>query len=66
MKKLNRIFYIYSEASAGALMAAGALIELMCWAMLPTPISWLAGAAFVFFTAAAFGFALHIYKVENK
>lgn len=64
--KLNRIFYIYSEASTGAMMAAGAIIELACWAYLPAPISWLAGAAVVFFTAAAASCALYIYRRESK
>lgn len=65
MKKLNRIFFIYSEASTGVLMAAGALIELLCWAMLPAPISWLAGAAVIFFSAAAASCALYIYRAEK-
>ena len=64
--KLNRIFFIYSEATTGALMAAGAVIELACWAYLPAPISWLPGAAVVFFSAAAASCALYIYRRENK
>ena len=64
--KLNRIFYIYSEASTGALMATGALVELACWAYLPAPISWLAGAAVIFFSAAAASCALYIYRRESK
>jgi hypothetical protein len=63
--KLNRIFYIYSEATTGAMMAAGAVIELACWAMLPAPISWLPGAAVFFFTAAAASCALYIYRAES-
>ena len=66
MKKLDRIFYIYSEATTGALMAAGAVIELACWAMLPSPISGLPGAAVFFFTAAAASCALYIYRRESK
>jgi len=65
MKKLDRIFYIYSEASTGVLMAAGAIVELACWAYLPAPISWLAGAAVIFFTAAAASCAAYIYRAES-
>jgi len=65
MKQLKRIFYIYSEATAAALMAAGALIELMCWAYLPAPISWLAASATLFFMFAFAGFILHIYRAEK-
>ena len=65
MKQLKRIFFIYSEASAAVLMAAGALIELMCWAFLPAPISWLAASAALFFMFAFAGFVLHIYRAEK-
>ena len=46
-------------------MLAGAIIELACWAYLPAPISWLAGAAVFFFTAAAASCALYIYRAES-
>ena len=65
MKKLDRIFFIYSEASTGVLMAAGAIVELACWAYLPAPISWLPGAAVIFFSAAAASCALYIYRAET-
>ena len=65
MKKLDRIFFIYSEASTGVLMAAGAIVELACWAYLPAPISWLPGAAVIFFSAAAASCALYIYRAES-
>ena len=64
-EKLNRIFYIYSEASVFVLMLAGAIVELACWAYLPAPISWLAGAAVVFFSAAAASCAGYIYRAES-
>ena len=64
--KLKRIFYIYSEATTGAMMAAGAVIEMACWAVLPAPISWLPGAAVFFFTAAAISCALYIYNREKS
>jgi hypothetical protein len=66
MKKLDRIFYIYSEASVCVLMLAGAIIELACWAFLPAPINWLPAAASVFFLAAAAQSALYIYRRETK
>ena len=66
MKKLDRIFYIYSEASVCVLMLAGAIIELACWVYLPEPISWLPAAAVVFFAAAAVHSALYIYRRESK
>jgi hypothetical protein len=66
MKKLDRIFYIYSEASVCVLMLAGAIIELACWAFLPAPINWLPAAAVVFFLAAAAQSALYIYRRESK
>jgi hypothetical protein len=66
MKKLDRIFYIYSEASVCVLMLAGAIIELACWAFLPAPINWLPAAAVVFFLAAAAQSALYIYRRETK
>ena len=64
-EKLDRIFYIYSEASVFVLMLAGAIVELACWAYLPAPISWLAGAAVIFFTAAAASCAAYIYRAES-
>lgn len=32
MKNLNRIFYIYSEASLAALFVIGAILEMLCFA----------------------------------
>ena len=64
--KLNRIFYIYTEASVCALMLVAAIIELACWVYLPAPISWLPAAAVVFFSAAAVHSALYIYRSETK
>jgi len=32
MKNLNRIFYIYSEASLAALFIIGAILEMLCFA----------------------------------
>ena len=50
---------------AAVLMLAGAIIELACWAYLPAPISWLAGAAVIFFSAAAASCAAYIYRAES-
>jgi len=66
MKKLERIFYIYTEASVCALMLAGALLQAICWPFLPSPIDWLSAGAIVFFLAAAAHSALHIYRSETK
>ena len=35
MKTLKRIFYIYNDASIATLLLIGALVELLCAAMLP-------------------------------
>jgi hypothetical protein len=66
MKRLDRIFYIYTEASICALMLGGALVEAICWALLPSPIDWLSAGAVVFFLAAAAHSALYIYRSETK
>jgi hypothetical protein len=63
--KLDRIFYIYSEASVCVLMLSGAIVELACWAYLPEPISWLPAAAVLFFMAAAVNSVLYIYRAES-
>lgn len=47
-EKIRRFFYIHTDASVAVMLAVGALIELICWAALPEPISYAALiAAFV-------------------
>lgn len=55
MNKLNRIFYIYSQASMAALCIGGAALELLCFAY----FTYIGAPALQWFTGAAVaGFAL--------
>lgn len=55
MTKVNRIFYVYSEASIAALCIGVAAIETICFAY----FSYIGAPALQWFTgAAATGFAL--------
>jgi hypothetical protein len=66
MKKLSRIFRIYSEASVAVLMAAGALIELVCavglYSYNADVLALCALVAACFFAFAASAFASSIYR----
>jgi hypothetical protein len=47
-ERIRRFFYIHTDAAVAAMLAAGVLIELICWAMLPAPLCYFALlAAFV-------------------
>jgi multisubunit Na+/H+ antiporter MnhE subunit len=53
-ERIRRFFYIHSDAQAAVFMSALALIELICWAALPEPISYAALiAAFVLAVGAS-------------
>ena len=70
MKNLNRIFYIYSEASLAVLFIIGAILETLCFAY----FSYIgAGLLQLLAGTAAAGFALiaalnvrYILKREGK
>lgn len=47
-ERIRRFFYIHTDAAAAAMLAGGALVELICCAMLPAPLCYFALlAAFV-------------------
>jgi hypothetical protein len=53
-ERIRRFFYIHTDAAVAAMLAAGALVELICWAMLPAPICYAALiAAFVLAVGAS-------------
>ena len=53
-EKIRRFFYIHTDASVAAMLAGGALVELICWAALPNPICYAALiAAFVLAVGAS-------------
>jgi hypothetical protein len=66
MKKLSRIFRIYSEAPMAVLMAAGCLIELLCaLGLFAYNANFFALCALIasgFFALAASGFASSVYR----
>jgi hypothetical protein len=61
MKKLNTIFFIYTEASAAVFMACIALLEFVCFLMLPANINMLPLAASAIFTCIAGSMATYVY-----
>jgi hypothetical protein len=53
-EKIRRFFYIHTDASVAVMLAGGALVELICWAALPSPICYAALiAAFVLAVGAS-------------
>lgn len=47
-EKIRRFFYIHTDAVVAAMLAVGALVELICAAALPAPLYYIALlAAFV-------------------
>jgi hypothetical protein len=66
MKKLSRIFRIYSEAPVALLMAIGCIIELVCvlglYSYNADVLALCALIASGFFGFAAFAFASSVYR----
>lgn len=65
MKQLNRIFYIYTEASIAVMMAIASLLELVCGLVAPE-IQLLAFPASVAFLAIAVSLVLYIVRAEKR
>jgi hypothetical protein len=66
MKTLNRIFYIYSDASVAVLMFAGALVEIVCSFFVPELLLYMTIPASVFFVFAGFSLSLSVYRDAKK
>ncbi len=66
MKTLNRIFYIYSNASVAALMFIGALIEIVCSFFVPDLLLYVTIPAAVFFVFAGFSLSVSVYRDAKK
>ena len=70
MTKLNRIFYIYSQASMAALCVGGAALELFCFAYftyIDAPaLQWFTGAAVAGFALIAALNVHYIIKSEAR
>jgi hypothetical protein len=70
--KLQKVFFIYSNASVSVLMYFGALVELICWLFLRTEgglgglVSVLAFYASLGFLTVASSLALSVYKDAKK
>lgn len=62
-KQINRIFYIYTEATAAVFLAGCSIVELMCFFVVPEffqPLAATSAAAFAAMTAAC------IRKIYNE
>lgn len=66
MKTLNRIFYIWSEASVCVLFAIGALMELVCFLALPSFWALIAGTAAICFALIALGQGRYVYREAKR
>ena len=70
MKRLSRIFRIYSEASIAVLMAAGCIVELLCAVGLylyNAPVLALCAlVAACFFSLASSSFAVSVYRDAKR
>jgi hypothetical protein len=70
--KLQKVFFIYSNASVSVLMYFGALVELICWLFLRTEgglgglVSYLAFYASIGFFAIGSSLALSVYNDAKK
>jgi hypothetical protein len=70
--KLQKVFFIYSNASVSVLMYFGALVEFVCWLFLRTEgglgglVSYLAFYASLGFLTVASSLALSVYKDAKK
>ena len=66
MKTLNRIFYIYSNASVAVLMAVCCFVELVCSFFVPEFFQYLTIPASVFFGVVSVSMALTVYRDAKK
>jgi hypothetical protein len=70
--KLEKVFFIYSNASVSVLMYFGALVEFVCWFFLRGEgglgglVSHLAFYASIAFFTIASSLALSVYKDAKK
>lgn len=62
MQKLKRVFYIYNDASIAAFLLIGALVELLCAAMLPGILSTCALVFAAVLAAMGASLAADIYR----
>lgn len=66
MKTLNRIFYIYSNASVALFMAVCFFVELVCSFFVPEFIQYLTIPAAAFFGIVSVSMARSIYIDAKK
>ena len=66
MKKLNTIFFIYTEASAALFFMACAILEFICAIALNGPFQLLALGAGIMFTCIAGSMAAYVYCDAKK
>ena len=70
--KLEKVFFIYSNASVSVLMYFGALVEFVCWFFLKDEgglgghVSVIAFYASIAFLTVASSLALSVYKDAKK
>lgn len=64
--KLNKIFYIYTEASLSVFFAFGALLEFICYLFIPAPFSYIALAGAIWFSIVAFNMAAYVYRSAKR
>ena len=65
-KKLNTIFFIYTEASASIFFMACAILEFICAAMISGPFQLLALGAGIAFTCIACSMAAYVYRSAKR
>ena len=65
-KKLNTIFFIYTEASAAIFFMACAILEFICAIALHGPFQLLALGAGIAFTCIAGSMAVYVYRSAKR
>ena len=65
--KLNKIFFIYHEASVSVFFAACALVEFICFLLLPEhPVKYIALFGAICFSIVAGSMAAYVYRSAKR
>jgi hypothetical protein len=64
--KLNKIFYIYHEATLSVFFAGMAALEFICFLFIPNEIAYIALAGAICFSIVAFNLAAYVYRSAKR
>ena len=64
--KLNKIFYIYHEATLSVFFAGMAALEFICFLFIPAPFSYIALFGTLCFSIVAGSMAAYVYRSAKR